>query len=621
MRTAGIAVLLAGLPLLLVQWARATSGSVEMPPYGSRAGGVVLCAGGLLLMAMGARALRRRAGGAFSTNTLVTTGVYRWLPHPMYLGAALAVFGTAVACESPSGLWLVAPVFMLACAALVFGYERPALERQFPHAAREYLWLPAAHDGPPAGMARIRCYLFLLAPWVVIYEILVWSGTPKDAFTLALPGEPGLPIFSWAEPVYMSTYVMVGLAPLLARTSRSLREFMLRGWLAMAISFSLYLAFPVIAPHKPFLADGFWGKALEYERGADPPLNAFPSFHTIWAFLTAALLAVRNPKRAWMGWLWAAGVGASCVATGMHWTADVLAGFVLSLALIHSGRVRAAVLRRTERLANSWREWRLGPVQVAVHGLYGGAAAFAGFLIAGWLAGPANEWAVLAAGASALVGAALWSQWSEDCSGYFGGMASGAVAATAAPLFGGSTMTVIAAWCAAAPAMLAVTRLRCLMQGCCHGRVASEQVGIRYRHPRALAELDPELREQPLYPVPLYSMVWSVFAAMVLARMWWAGCELHMIAGVFGIVMGAGRFVEEGFQAERGPAILGLPTGQWLAAATAVAGGIFTSLPLTATAGKPEFEAGTLYAAAAIGCLVAPVLAVERRARAEATAL
>ena len=467
-------------------------------------------------------------------------------------------------------------------------------------------------------MARIRCYLFLLAPWVAIYEILVWSGMPKDAFTLALPFEHSIPVLTWTEPVYMSTYVVVGLTPLLARTSRSLRQFMLRAWLAMAICFSLYLAFPIVAPHKPFVADGFWAKALMFERGADPPLNAFPSFHTIWAFLAAALLGTGNSKFAWLWRFWAAGVAVSCVTTGMHWIADVVAGALLSVALIRVQSVWRFLLRLSERIANSWQEWRIGPVRIINHGLYAGLAAGAALLIVGGLIGPGHEKAILATAAAGLVGAALWAQWVEGGPhllrpfGYYGGLIGVGLACIAAPLFGTSAMLIGAAYCVAAPWMQAIGRFRCLVQGCCHGRPCSDAAGIRYRHPNSRVTRIDSLHGQPVYPTPLYSILWNVFVAVVLARMWWAGCELHMIAGVFGLLSGMGRFVEEAYRGEPQTAVFArLRLYQWLAAVSVVAGGILTSVPLHAAAPRPALNAVAAILAGIIGLVAGAALGVD----------
>ena len=611
------------LPILLVLWAGSTDDVVQMQPYGTPIGGAVLILAGALLMMLGFVSLWRRGGGlpmnAFPPQKLVTTGVYHWLPHPIYLGFALGTFGVAMAAQSPSGLWLVAPAVMLGCAALVWGFERPDLERRFPHAAREYLWLPAATNRSPAGMARIRCYLFLLLPWVAIYEIIVWSGAPKDAFTMAFPFERNLPISAWAEPIYVSTYIVVGLTPLLARTSQSLRDFMIRSWLAMAIAFSLYLALPVLAPHKPFTGTGFWGLALEMERTADPPLNAFPSFHTIWAFLTVELLVV---GRAWWTrclWrAWAIGIAISCVATGQHWIADVVAGIILSFALIRLDLIWGALLRFAEWMANSWHEWRIGPVRIINHSIYAALASGIALLIVGTLIGPGREPVLLFTAAAALLGAAMWAQWIEGSSqllrpfGWYGGVIGVALACLAAPLLGTPVMLIGAAYCVAAPWMQAIGRLRCLVQGCCHGRPTSDHIGIRYVHPNSRVTQLSGFTNEPLHATPLYSILWNIFSAIVLARMWWAGCELHVIAGIFALVNGMGRFVEEAYRGEpQTPIFFGLRLYQWMATLSVIAGAILTTLPMHGEAPKPQFSITTLLIAAAVGLISGIALGVD----------
>lgn len=605
-----ILLLCAALPYILFRWARTTEHAVQMPPYGTPAGGLFLVAGGLSLMFLGFSALRR------ATGQLVTTGVYKWLPHPIYLGVGLLAWGAAMILRSPSGLWLVAPTVMLACAVLVLGHERPELERRFGQPAREYLWLPADTEASPAGMARIRCYLFLLIPWVLIYEIIVWSGTPKDAFSIALPFERSWPVIPWAEPLYMSTYYVVGLTPLLATTSRSLRQFMLRAWLAMAIAFSLYLALPVVAPHKPLLADGFWARLLAFERSADPPLNAFPSFHTIWAILAAELLAVRNRRTGWLWRLWAIGVAASCVATGMHWIADVVAGILLSLALIHIRTVWASLLAWAGGVANSWREWQIGPFAILPHGLYAGAAVATAVLLAGVLIGPGHELTLALATTAGLAAAALWSWSVRDASvwrrdSYYAGLIGVAIGAL---LIGDRPTLIAAAFCVATPWMLAIARLRCLAYGCCHGRLAPDDAGIRFCHPSSEAGRDPRFRNQPLHPTQLYSMLWSMFCGIVLARMWWAGCELHMIAGLFAMLSGMGRFVEEAYRAEFYTHSDGRwRPYQWMAAAAVIGGGILTALPVTAEAPPPSLNLESLTLAVAFGMIAAIAAGVELR--------
>jgi protein-S-isoprenylcysteine O-methyltransferase Ste14 len=61
---------------------------------------------------------------------LVVRGPYRFVRNPMYIGAALALAGAALALETLV-LWGYAGAFLLLAHLLVVGYEEPALRRAF----------------------------------------------------------------------------------------------------------------------------------------------------------------------------------------------------------------------------------------------------------------------------------------------------------------------------------------------------------------------------------------------------------------------------------------------------------------------------------------------------------
>jgi membrane-associated phospholipid phosphatase len=500
---------------------------------------------------------------------------------------------------------------VLARAAWVLGYERPDVERRFESTARAYRWLPLDSNSSPAGMARIRCYLFLLLPWVFLYEVIVWSGQPKDAFTLPLPGEASWPILAWTEPVYMSTYFVVGLAPLLAPTSRSLRQFMIRAWLAMGIAFLLYLAVPLIGPLKPFHQSGFWADALRFERRADPPLAAFPSFHTIWAFLTAELLVACRRKYSWLWRVWALGIAFSCVATGMHWTADVIAGLLLSLVLIRGEAMWSALRGMTEAVANSWREWRIGPVRIMNHGFYGGVAIAAALSLVAILTGPGDEAAFIVSACTGLAGSWLWARAFPNF-GNYGAFAGVVIGCGLAQLFGADAAILLGAYCVAAPCMQFLGRLRCLVQGCCHGRPAGDDTGIRYHHPQSRVARLEHLHGRPLYPTQLYSMFWNLLNAVVLARMWMTGCDVYLIAGAFAMLTGFGRFVEEAYRGEPQAQIIGnLRVDQWISAVLVMSGAMITALAHGSGAPKPAWNTTGLVIAIAAGLVSTLVFGLE----------
>src|ERR1019366_3157104 len=90
----------------------------------------------------------------------------------------------------------------------------------------------------------------------------------------------------------------------------------------------------------------------------------------------------------------------------------------------------------------------------------------------------------------------------------------------------------LAALCLAAPWIQGLGRLRCLVQGCCHGRPTTPEIGIRYSHPRSRVCRVPGLRDIPIHATPLYSLLWNVFIALLLTRLYFLQVNAAMIGGI-----------------------------------------------------------------------------------------
>ncbi|HUI57108.1 MAG TPA: prolipoprotein diacylglyceryl transferase family protein [Bryobacteraceae bacterium] len=608
------------LPVALVAWARATSETVRLPMAASRPLGLPIAAIGATLLLLGMAHLWVYGGGlpmnAFPPPRYVERGIYRFMPHPIYVGSSMLCAGVSMAAGSSSGFWLVSPVVALACAALVLGYERYDLVERLGRAPRAVL--PQAGLSPPSASDRLACYIFVLLPWVALYEAVIALGLPGGAATAQLAFEQRLPVLEWSEVFYFSAYIGTALAPLFARTRGDLRTFCLRGLWSMVVAFPLYLALPLAAPQRPFVPHTPLGRLLAWERTLDNPAGAFPSFHVIWAVLAAEVFARRWPRAAWAWRGWAILVAAACVTAGQHPIADVLAGFG-TVWLVARGPVLWEVVRaRGERLANSWREWRIGPLRIINHGIYAGAGAFLAVSVASTLAGPGQQVPIFTAALAAVVGAALWAQWIEGSTqllrpfGFYGGVLGVALGALAAPLFGASTWLVLAAFAAGGPWAQAMGRLRCLVQGCCHGRPAPEYIGIRYTHPRSRVCRLTGWKGVPLHPTPIYSILWNVLVALAVTRLWLVHAPLHLIAGLYCILTGLGRFVEEALRGEpQTPVWAGLRLYQWVAIASVLAGALMTALGASAPAPAAQMNWHTLPAAAALGLAVVFAMGVD----------
>ena len=576
------------LPAILVLWARVLDARLTLPVYGTPwlAGA---CIGvGVLAIVLAWQALWVHGRGlpmnAYPPKQLVTRGVYAVLPHPIYVGFTFVVLGVSMASRSPSGLWVLTPFVALGSAALLWGYELPDLEHRF--CARPRAWLSSPEDASrtPTVAERISATLVTVGSFCALYELVTLLGAPRDGIETYFAFERTWPVVLASYPFYASTYVAAILASWAPRSARELRRYVLRAWVSLALIFPVFFFVPFIVPPRPFVSASVLGQALLFERAQDSPAGALPSYHVVWAFLAASTFARRWPKMRAVCMVWAMAVAASCVLTGMHSLADVAAGLVVALLVLRWEEVWEGMRRATEHLANSWREWRFGPVRVISHGVYAGLASAVGVGLVAHLSGSIA--AAFFAWLGGLIGAGLWAQYIEGSPallrpyGYYGGVLGIVLAAFAAPLFGLSPWVVLGASSVAAPWVQALGRLRCLVQGCCHGAPSSDRVGIRYVHARSrVVRLSP-FAGQPVHPTPLYSILGNVFIALVVGRLHALRVPWPLISGVYMVLGGFARFVEEEYRGEtQTPVRRKLRLYQWIAIAQVAVGVGVTMLP------------------------------------------
>jgi protein-S-isoprenylcysteine O-methyltransferase Ste14 len=584
----------AALPALLVLWSTVAEPNVALPAFGSVALGLALALSGLGLVTAGMGDLWRFGGGlpmnAFPPPRFVPRGVYRWLPHPIYTGFVLACLGTSMAVRSRAGLWLVTPAAAFGCAALVLGYERLDLKRRFGETMH---LLPADEQTRPSQADRIRCLLCAVIPWVGLYELTVRIPAAGTGFRFGF--EDRLPVWSWTIVIYESLYVAVAAAPWCARTQRDLRALMVSAWVAMAIVFPVYWVLPSSAPRRGLAGDGWIVHLLRFERNTYPPVAAFPSFHVLWAVFVARLYRLR-----WIGIAYAAAVSASCITTGMHYIADVAAALLLAPAFMHPQRIWERLRAWAEGFANSWREWRIGPVRIVNHGAWAGLAAFVQVAVVIAAAGPARAPQVLTTAFAGLVGAAVWAQWVEGSSrlrrpfGFYGGF----IAVAICSLFFPERWILLAGHCLAAPWMQAIGRVRCLVNGCCHGGPASANAGIRVVNGRSRVTRLANLTGVPIHATQLYSILGNVLLGSFLLRLWVSGCPLAIVCGVYAIGSGCARFIEEAYRGEpQTRSLWGLRMYQWIAAVSVLTGALVTALASPPALGLTPSLAGCAWAA------------------------
>jgi hypothetical protein len=606
------ALFTAVLPALLALWAWRLEPAVTLPAAHDLWGGAALLALGLALLAAGVWALWVHGGGlpmnAFPPPRLAERGIYRYFSQPIYLGFLTACAGASVLTGSRAGLWVVTPLTATGCAALVFGYERHDLRRRFGRLPRPLLRLPADGPGPPDAWERASAYLLLFLPWLVVYEA-VGHVQPQDVVEGHLWFERGWPVLLWTEIVYALTYPFALLAPLAAGTRTVLRRFMVAGLVATAVGCLAYVALPLVAPPRPFDEGGLLADLhrLELSDGVSG-YAAFPAFHVTWAFLAAWVYARRWPRWGWAAWLAAAAIAASCVTTGMHALIDVPGGLALFGLALWAPELWAWALWAAERVANSWREWRLGPARVINHGAYAGLGALIGVTGAGVLVGREGVGFVAVVALCALLGAGLWGQLLVGSAtllrpfGYYGSVLGAGAGLAVAAALGADFWVLAAALAVVAPWVQLVGRFRCLVQGCCHGAPTGGDPGIRYRRPESRVCRIAGLAGVPVHPTPLYSMLGNAAIGVVLGRMWGAGAPLPLTAGLYLVLAGLARFVEESYRGEpQTPVVRGLRLYQWFALVSVGVGAYVMSLRTAAHAPAPDPSWAALGAGVLLG--------------------
>jgi len=191
--------------------------------------------------------------------------------------------------------------------------------------------------------------------------------------------------------------------------------------------------------------------------------------------------------------------------------------------------------------------------------------------------------------------------------GFYGGL----IGVGAASAFFDERWTLLAAHCLAAPWMQAIGRLRCLVNGCCHGGPATTSIGIRVTHPRSRVTFLAELKGVPIHPTQLYSILGNIVLGLLLMRLWMSGCPLSLIAGIYAIGNGISRFIEEAYRGEpQTPIFLGLRLYQWIAIGMVILGAVFTSVSTSASTAL-NFSSHGLLLAGLFGAIAAAAMGID----------
>ena len=185
-----------------------------------------------------------------------------------------------------------------------------------------------------------------------------------------------------------------------------------------------------------------------------------------------------------------------------------------------------------------------------------------------------------------MVCSALWAQFVEGSEkllrpfGFYGGVIGTFLGSLIASIFlNVSFLLIAAATCVVAPLAQAVGRLRCLIQGCCHGSLCKPNQGIRYFHERSRVVKLAGWKGKFVYPTPVYSILANMIYGGFLIKLWINGTQISMLIGLSFIFSGLSRFIEESYRGEpQTPLLWKLRLYQWISLFFIFIGALFTTI-------------------------------------------
>ena len=481
--------------------------------------------------------------------------------HPLYCGYGIQLAGYFIFTGSASGLWMVTPLVILAMTALVLGYENIDLKQRFPgQAVKSFLDLPENSGDKPDMRDRLSAsFLVLMFLFIsnFVVDKLTGASTP-------LYGKP----MNLLIGIDTHKFSLLSVAFLLTIPFLLKRKDEIRRWEIASLLSLFYLVFI----------------ALQYPAvGAQYLPAQEPSLFTVPAFMLLITLSAMNRQPLWKYLLSAIIAGALLIihlSISRSAPLNLAVSVFIYLVSFYYQEIWLFLRIVTEIIANSWKEWEFGKVRIINHGFYAGLGTALSLFISGVLAGRNYALALMVGCMVLIICAALWAQVIEGSPklkrpfGYYGSVFGLVLASGVIWLFGLNPWVALAVASVSMPWGQAVGRLRCLVNGCCHGcRTESSFLGIRFHHPRSRVHNISGLQGELIHPTQLYSIIWLFFVGIVLFTLWVSHCSYTLILGLYLILTSSGRFVEEAFRGEaQTPVISGLRLYQWVAIVVLITG-------------------------------------------------
>ncbi len=578
------------IPGMLWFWAKFTEDLISLPIIGSKLTGWIFFILGIILMAWGMYSLKKYGKGlpmnAFPPLKFVKKGPYQLFRHPIYWGFGFLLAGFFMLTKSTSGLWLVTPVTILSMIALVLGYEAIDLKKRFPEEFITTIFdLPGKTHHVPDIRDRSISLFWVLGPLFISNFIL----SKLIGFTSLLLGKlPNLVLSTENQYIPLLSILFLVIIPFIIKRKDFLRTWTITSVIAVCISSFTALLYPEIAE-----------QYLAFQR-------TFIFNVPIFLILLSLSPILRQSKLL--------GISISLIAIiliilqltyGRSTLVQLSSSVVIFLIANNYLHLWIFLKKGSENIANSWKEWVFGKVRVINHGFYVGFGTFLGILLCGILVGDSYAWAILMFAVVVIIFSALWAQIIEGSEklkrpyGYYGALVGIIFASTVVWAMGYHVWVIIGAISAVMPWVQGIGRFRCLVNGCCHGsKVDNPEIGIKYFHHRSRVCGISHLKGELLHPTPLYAIIWLFFVGLILISLYINNFSSAFIFGLYLILTGIGRFVEEAYRGEvQTPIIKGLRLYQWTAILSVIIGIVMTLIHIDPVDITPDFGWQTIVSA------------------------
>ena len=189
--------------------------------------------------------------------------------------------------------------------------------------------------------------------------------------------------------------------------------------------------------------------------------------------------------------------------------------------------------------------------------------------------------------------------------GYFGSLFGVSAAGLIISIFYPEIFKVLGAFAIVSPVAQAIGRIRCLIQGCCHGDNIEEGHGIVVNNPHSRVCALSHKCGVPIYPTPLYSIIGNVILEIILLFYWISGVKYTIVIGLYLIGAGITRFIEEAYRGEPLTKIIGnLRIYQWFSVGMYFFGLIVMIFPSGITSIPETLDYGTAFLTGVIFFLI-----------------